>query len=116
MEPNKDKAKLKIWLRGTGPGKADITCSGWEGGKDIQFAIKTSDDDKYLNPIKIKLKDGGDKYKVVFNGGKRPVTPKAEMIELAGGTLVIHLPKFLVRAIYNNLAESKLKVEVWEVF
>ena len=116
MEPNKDKAKLKIWLRGTGPGKADITCSGWEGGKDIQFAIKTSDDDKYLNPIKIKLKDGGDKYKVVFNGGKRPVTPTAEMIELAGGTLVIHLPKFLVRAIYNNLAESKLKVEVWEVF
>ena len=49
MEPNKDKAKLKIWLRGTGPGKADITCSGWEGGKDIQsFADLTRSDVRHV--------------------------------------------------------------------
>lgn len=92
---------------------ADLTCSGWEGGKDIQFAIKTHDD-KYLNPVKT-IKDGAVKWNVVFDGGECPCTLCDEMIELDSGTLVIHLPKLFVRAIYNKLNGSKLKVVVWAI-
>ena len=92
---------------------ADLTCSGWEGGKDIQFAIKTHDD-KYLNPVKT-IKDGAVKWNVVFDGGECPCTLRDEMIELDSGTLVIHLPKLFVRAIYNKLNGSKLKVVVWAI-
>ena len=77
---------------------ADLVCSGWEGGKDIRFAIKTNDD-KYLKPVKFKTKDGEERYKVVFDGGRRPCTFSDDMIELDSGKLVFHLPKFFVRAI-----------------
>lgn len=92
---------------------ADLVCSGWEGGKDIRFAIKTNDD-KYLKPVKFKTKDGEERYKVVFDGGRRPCTFSDDMIELDSGKLVFHLPKFFVRAIYDKLTGSRLRVEVWE--
>ena len=113
MEPNKDKARLNVRLKVTGSGMADLVCSGWEGGKDIRFAIKTNDD-KYLKPVKFKTKDGEERYKVVFDGGRRPCTFSDDMIELDSGKLVFHLPKFFVRAIYDKLTESRLRVEVWE--
>ena len=113
MEPNKDKARLNVRLKVTGSGMADLVCSGWEGGKDIRFAIKTNDD-KYLKPVKFKTKDGEERYKVVFDGGRRPCTFSDDMIELDSGKLVFHLPKFFVRAIYDKLTGSRLRVEVWE--
>ena len=111
-----------IKLTGTGSGKADLRCDGWKGSRHIRFAIQDRGD-KYLKSIEIvedqkdKQKDGAKKpakYEMVFAGGKywnEVSGDDSSQIELNGTTLVLHLKKIIVQAIYYNLS-SGLFIEI----
>lgn len=109
-----------IKLTGTGSGKADLRCDGWKGSRHIQFAIKDRGE-KYLKSIEVfesqkdqkdKQTDGAKKpakYEMVFAGGEywnQVSGDDSSQIELNGTTLVLHLKKIIVQAIYYNLSNG----------
>lgn len=109
-----------IKLTGTGSGKADLRCDGWKGSRHIQFAIKVRGE-KYLKSIEVfesqkdqkdKQTDGAKKpakYEMVFAGGEywnQVSGDDSSQIELNGTTLVLHLKKIIVQAIYYNLSNG----------
>lgn len=109
-----------IKLTGTGSGKADLRCDGWKGSRHIRFAIKDRGE-KYLKSIEVfesqkdqkdKQTDGAKKpakYEMVFAGGEywnQVSGDDSSQIELNGTTLVLHLKKIIVQAIYYNLSNG----------